>query len=113
MNLAAEWWDAFNVLISKRAIILPANEKLFLQLSDRHKEYAIVGGQLKTKLESKQDMKARGADSPDLADSVIMSAMTGYCGTQACLNPAGDKRFLKDLHECARAMRAYSSNIQF
>ena len=79
-----------NVLITKRAIILPQNEKLFQQLSDRRKEYSIHNGQVKTKLESKLDMRARGADSPDLADSVIMTTMTGWGGWPSSL--AGQQR---------------------
>jgi hypothetical protein len=113
VNLAAEWWDAMNVLITKRAIILPQNEKLFQQLSDRRKEYSIHNGQVKTKLESKLDMRARGADSPDLADSVIMTTMTGWGGWPSSLNPAGNKALLQQLEDCTLAMRHRSSFIQF
>jgi hypothetical protein len=113
VNLAAEWWDAMNVLITKRAIILPQNEKLFQQLSDRRKEYSIHNGQVKTKLESKQDMKARGADSPDLADAVIMATMTGWGGLPSSLNPAGTKMLHEELDQCTRTMRALSRLIQF
>jgi hypothetical protein len=104
VNLAAEWWDAMNVLITKRAIILPQNEKLFQQLSDRRKEYSIHNGQVKTKLESKLDMRARGADSPDLADSVIMACMTGWGGWPSSLNPVGNKLMSEEFAICAREM---------
>jgi hypothetical protein len=113
VNLAAEWWDAFNMLVTRRAIIIPDNEKLIQQLSDRRKEYSIVNGNVKTKLESKADMRLRGADSPDMADSAIMAMLTGWGGLPSNLNPAGNKQYLKDLEECARGMRAYSGLIRF
>jgi hypothetical protein len=67
-NQIAEWWDNFGILIGRKAVILPNNETLFSQLSDRRKEYDSRG---RVKLEPKEAMRARGGSSPDLADAVI------------------------------------------
>lgn len=67
-NQIAEWWDNFGILISRKAVILPDNEALFRQLSDRRKEYDSRG---RVKLEPKDSLRARGVSSPDLADAVI------------------------------------------
>jgi hypothetical protein len=91
-SIAAEQWDQFNNLLLKRRLILPNNEELFVQLSNRRREYAIKEGFVKIKLESKADMRARGAHSPDLADAVILACMNGWGGMSANLNPAGAKR---------------------
>jgi hypothetical protein len=99
-NIAAEWWDNFNILVTKHAVILPDNERLLQQLSNRRREY---DKNARIKLEAKSDMKARGADSPDLADSLIMACMTGWGGLPSSLNPAGDKWFRDALKMCANA----------
>jgi hypothetical protein len=109
-NIAAEWWDNFNILVTKRAVILPDNpqyvERLLQQLSNRRKEY---DSKARIKLESKKDMKARGVDSPDLADSVIMACMTGWGGLPSSLNQAGDKAFRDELASCNHRMERYRS----
>jgi hypothetical protein len=84
-NLAAEMWDGFNVLIQNRRVILPNDERLIAELSNRRKEY---DGKGRIKLESKADMKARGASSPDLADGIILASMTGWGSYPSSQSPA-------------------------
>lgn len=68
INLSGEaWWEA-NKAIEKRAFILPKNELLAEQLSQR-KPLINADGQLG--VESKKDMRKRGLDSPDRADVVV------------------------------------------
>jgi hypothetical protein len=73
----AEWWDNFGILVGRKALILPNDEALFTQLSDRRKEYDSRG---RVKLEPKDSMKSRGLSSPHLADSVIGAVATGASG---------------------------------
>jgi hypothetical protein len=94
-------WDNFNILVTNRRVILPDNERLLQQLSNRRKEY---DAKARIRLESKQDMKGRGVDSPDLADAVIMAAMTGWGGLPSSLNPISDKLFREELAMCAHKM---------
>jgi phage terminase large subunit len=47
------------------------DEKLIAQLPSRRKLYDSKG---REKLESKADLKARGVESPDRADALILSA---------------------------------------
>jgi hypothetical protein len=100
-SIAAEWWDQFATLIVRRRIILPNCEELFMQLSNRRREYAIVNGMIKIKLESKLTMRSRNVTSPDLADSAILGMMSGWGSLPANLNPAGDRRMRKALAMCA------------
>jgi phage terminase large subunit len=100
-NIAAQWWDCFNILVTNRAVILPDNEALIQQLSNRRREY---DSKARIVLESKADMKKRGVSSPDLADSVIMAAMTGYLGTPSSLNPAGTSLLHEELARCNEEM---------
>jgi hypothetical protein len=55
-NIATQWWDTFNILVTKRAVILPNNERLLQQLSNRRREY---DAKARIRLESKQDTKPR------------------------------------------------------
>jgi phage terminase large subunit len=72
VNLAAEWWSVVGEKIERREIVLPPEEKLVAQLSSRRKLYDSKG---RERLESKADMRARGLESPDLADAVIGAVM--------------------------------------
>src|SRR5271165_844570 len=71
-NLAAEWWSKTGEKIERREIVLPLDEKLVAQLTSRRKLYDSKG---RERLESKADMRARGLESPDLADAVIGAVM--------------------------------------
>jgi phage terminase large subunit len=72
VNLAAEWWSRVGELIEQRKVVLPGDEKLVAQLTSRRKLYDSRG---RERLESKGDMRARGLESPDLADAVIGAVM--------------------------------------
>jgi phage terminase large subunit len=72
VNLAAEWWSVVGEKIERREIVLPSDEKLVAQLTSRRKLYDSKG---RERLESKVDMRARGLESPDLADAVIGAVM--------------------------------------
>jgi hypothetical protein len=74
-NQIAEWWDCFALMIERREIILPPDEKLIAQLTNRRREYDSKG---RLKLESKADLKARGGESPDRADALIGAAMLAH-----------------------------------
>lgn len=86
-NLAAELWDRFSTLVENKRVILPNNERLMAELSNRRREY---DGKGRIRLESKEDMRARGAASPDHADAAILAMMApGAWGSfTANLNPA-------------------------
>jgi phage terminase large subunit len=77
VNLAAEWWSVVGEKIERREIVLPGDEKLVAQLSSRRKLYDSRG---RERLESKADMRARGLESPDLADAVIGAVMLKEAG---------------------------------
>jgi hypothetical protein len=73
----AEMWDKLNILIQKRRIILPDDPRLFVELSNRRKEYDPKG---RLALEPKASIKARGLSSPDIAGAVILATMSGWGG---------------------------------
>jgi len=67
VNLAAEaWWEAAKA-IERREFILPKDEQLAAQLSTRKPVFR--NGRLG--IESKDEMRKRGVDSPDRADVVV------------------------------------------
>jgi len=111
-NLAAEYWDGFNVLVENRRIILPNNEALLSQLSNRRKEYDSKG---RIKLESKEDMKARGASSPDLADAAILAMMApgGWGSFRANVNPAGAQHEAEQWDYLAELQVRHSKILQW
>jgi hypothetical protein len=86
-NLASEWWDMFGLLVKNRRIIVPDNEQLLRQLSDRDREETLSGGRLRTKVESKSDMRSRGVSSPDIGDAVVMAMLSGWGGQLANIAP--------------------------
>jgi len=67
VNLAAEaWWEAA-AAIERREFVLPRDEQLAAQLSTRKPVFR--NGRLG--IESKDEMRKRGVDSPDRADVVV------------------------------------------
>ncbi|MEO0796296.1 MAG: hypothetical protein AAFX93_14095 [Verrucomicrobiota bacterium] len=70
VNRAAETWALGAKAIEKQEIILPEDEKLQYQLTNR-KLKASNAQKGRLQLESKQDMKKRGVGSPDRADAVL------------------------------------------
>lgn len=111
-NLAAELWDQFNVLVENKRVILPNNDRLIAELSNRRKEYDSKG---RIKLESKEDMKARGASSPDLADAAILAMMApGAWGSfTANLNPAGAQHQAEQWDYLAELQVRHSTTLQW
>jgi hypothetical protein len=61
-------------LIERRQIRIPNDEKLIAQLTSRRKLYDSKG---REKLESKADLRGRGAESPDRADALIGAIVLG------------------------------------
>jgi phage terminase large subunit len=73
-NLSVEWWSTVGQLIERRQIRIPNDEKLIAQLTSRRKLYDSKG---REKLESKADLRGRGAESPDRADALIGAIVLG------------------------------------
>jgi hypothetical protein len=69
-NLASFVWHEIAQKVRKHQIIVPDNQKLIAKLSNRRVKYAQDG---RLWIESKQEMRARGVESPDLADSFCMA----------------------------------------
>jgi len=67
-NHAAEMWFDGAQQIARREVILPDDDDLRGQMLDRKR---VVHAKGKLAVESKRDMKARGAPSPDRADAVF------------------------------------------
>jgi phage terminase large subunit len=69
-NIGAELWMIVKRLVEEKLIVLPRTDyKLLEQLTSRR--YDTLSG--KIKLESKEDVRSRGEDSPDRADAMIMA----------------------------------------
>lgn len=68
-NKIAECWLELAKRIVNRSIIIPDNQELKAQLLSRKQRLNSSG---KMELESKEDMRARGIPSPDIADAVAM-----------------------------------------
>jgi phage terminase large subunit len=107
-NRGAEMWDQFGILVQNRRIILPRDEALIAELSNRRRDY---DGRGRVAIESKRDLKSRGLSSPDLADAVIMACMTGWGSLPENLSPAANKRFVQDLAACERINRRSQSEF--
>jgi len=97
----AEMWDQFGILVQNRRIILPKDEALIAELSNRRRDY---DGRGRVAVEAKRDMKSRGLSSPDLADAVIMACMTGWGGLPQNLNPKVHGQMLAALAHTNRLM---------
>lgn len=109
-NVSAEMWDGFGVLVNNRRVILPKDERLIAELSNRRKEYDSKG---RIKLESKADMKARGASSPDLADALILASMTGWGGFAKNQSPKLAATDLALMNHALELMRKDAQKISF
>jgi phage terminase large subunit len=70
VNRSAEMWFTVARLLEKCEIIMPDDDVLAQQLTQRRCSANKNG---KLNLESKSEMKARGLSSPDRADAVVMA----------------------------------------
>lgn len=73
-NITTHMWAVVRKLLEKKQIEIEDDSELFAQLSERKYEMTSNG---KIRLESKDDMKKRGLDSPDRADSMALSCYLG------------------------------------
>lgn len=75
LNLRAELWFEVLAWLSRRDTKLPRDEQLRAELAMVKRDYTPQG---KQKIESKKDIKRRGAGSPDDADALVLTfASTG------------------------------------
>jgi hypothetical protein len=95
-NLSAEWWSTVGVLIERRLIRIPNDEKLIAQFTSRRKLYDSRG---REKLESKADLASRGVESPDRADALIGAVMMGPGSDPFLLNPRAHRAMLEMMEE--------------
>jgi len=65
-NRSAEMWFRTKDVIRRREVILPPDEKLDTQLSNRR---VFIASRGRLGMESKAEMKLRGVSSPDRADA--------------------------------------------
>lgn len=72
-NRGVEMWVRYARLVESGKVIVPADEQLHRQLTTRRLEYNSRG---KLSLESKDQMRERGLESPDRADAVVLA----FCG---------------------------------
>lgn len=73
-NLTSYLWGTVKEYLRKEEIALPDDEDLVAQLSCRKYRLTSKG---KVQLESKEEMKKRGINSPDRADAVALSCYEG------------------------------------
>jgi hypothetical protein len=97
-----EWWSTVDHLIERRQIIIPNDEKLIAQLTSRRKLYDSKG---RERLESKADLKARGVESPDRADAVMMR----LAQDQFAFDPVARQQFAEMTAKSARLMERHRS----
>jgi hypothetical protein len=69
-NLISYAWHEVAQKVRRHEIIVPDNQKLIAQLSSRRVKYAQDG---RLWIETKSEMRARGLESPDLADAFVMA----------------------------------------
>jgi len=84
LNLRSELWYNMKAWLEQRDVRLPNDKELMEELVSVRFEYTDRG---KIKLESKQGMKKRGADSPDRADALALT----FASTAARLS--GSEKF--------------------
>lgn len=72
-NRGTEMWVRYARLVETGKVILPDDDQLHRQLTTRELKYNSRG---KLVLESKDDLRKRGLDSPDRADAVVLA----FCG---------------------------------
>jgi phage terminase large subunit len=67
-NRAAEMWGEICDAIKRKEVILPDDDTMVAQLAGRKWSFAELG---KVRLESKEDMRERGLESPDRAEATL------------------------------------------
>jgi hypothetical protein len=72
-NRAAEMWHETKLLLERGQLIIQDDPELMSQLTSRHFSLDSKG---RIKLESKEDLRARGLPSPDRADAFIGAAVS-------------------------------------
>ena len=70
LNLRAELWFRMKAWLENRTCKIPQNDKLLSELTSLKYTFTSSG---KIKAESKQELKKRGFNSPDLADSLALT----------------------------------------
>jgi len=70
LNLRAELWFKTKAWLENRSCKIPKNDQLLSELTSLRYTFTSSG---KIKAESKQDLKKRGFNSPDLADSLALT----------------------------------------
>jgi phage terminase large subunit len=100
-NLSAEQWSEVGQAIERRQIIIPNCEKLVSQLTSRRKLYDSKG---RERLESKADLKGRGVESPDRADSLIGAIAMKLAQDQFALDPIGKQQMSAMMDQSLRLM---------
>ena len=72
-NRGAEFWFKVKRLIEAQKLILPNDPKLLKQLTARRFLPEVLASKGKMQLEPKKIAKARGVDSPDRADAMVLA----------------------------------------
>lgn len=73
-NLSTHMWAVFRNLLREKSIEIYDDSETFAQFSSR--KYTVTSNG-KIRIESKDEMKKRGLDSPDRADAVVLSTYLG------------------------------------
>lgn len=85
-NLRAELWDEMKSwLLQEMPVQLPDDDELHSELCSLGYKF-ISSGQLK--IESKDDLRARGMPSPDIADALSLTFYNGHFDTEESFQPA-------------------------
>jgi len=90
LNLRAELWFKTKAWLENRSCKIPKNDQLLSELTSLRYTFTSSG---KIKAESKQDLKKRGFNSPDLADSLSLT----FASDNATAMSGAFKRFRGDL----------------
>jgi phage terminase large subunit len=103
-NLASEQWSTVGQLIERRQIQIPNDEKLIAQLTSRRRLFDSRG---RERVEPKNDLRARGVESPDRADALIGSISMRLVSDSFAFDSAG-RATHADL--MARSLRVLEQN---
>ena len=90
LNLRAELWFKTKAWLENRSCKIPKNSQLLSELTSLRYTFTSSG---KIKAESKQDLKKRGFNSPDLADSLSLT----FASDNATAMSGAFKRYRGDL----------------
>jgi hypothetical protein len=104
-NLSAEWWSTVGELVERKLIRIPNDEKLIAQLTSRRKFYNSSG---KEKLESKEDLRSRGVESPDRADALIGAVMMALGANPYLFGSSAHQMDLRCMQEEVYRMQAHN-----